>query len=97
MQRKTKIISLNEIQSLAKALQIEERLTNQTIEIYSYAHRNHHYDPSVSHFIQEKFMEQQADYMRLLAGHINDLKQLLSSKDPSVALFLFDEYLKKTV
>lgn len=85
------------MESLVKAFQIEGRLTNQTIEIYSFAHHQHHYDPSVSYFIQEKFMEQQTNYMRLLAGYINDLKLLLMSKNPSVAVFLFDEYLKSTM
>ncbi|XP_035719053.1 uncharacterized protein LOC118440309 [Vespa mandarinia] len=92
----TREIQFNEIQSLAKALQIEENLTKEAIKIHSDARQKFH-DPSVSHFIEEKFMEQQADYMRLLAGHINDLQKLLLLNDPSVALFIFDEYLKKTV
>lgn len=47
--------------------------------------------------MEEKFLEPQADRVRDLAGYTSDLKNLLTDDDPSVAIFLFDEYLKKSL
>ena len=35
--------------------------------------------------------------VRDLAGYTTDLKNLLTERDPSVSIFLFDEYLKKAL
>jgi hypothetical protein len=43
-------------------------------------------------------MEHHADNVRKLAGYTNDLKKLLDkNNEPSLSLFLFDEYLQKVV
>lgn len=60
------------------------------------SHDKHHYDPEIAHYLEEKFIEDQAGKVRELSGFVNDLKHLLKdSKDPSLSLYLFDEYLQK--
>lgn len=55
-----------------------------------------HYDPEVAHYLEEKFIEDQANKVRQLSGFVNDLKHLLEkSSDASLSVYLFDEYLQK--
>lgn len=50
----------------------------------------------MSHYLEEKFIEDQAGTVRAFSGYTNDLKRLLDdSLDSSLALFMFDEYLQK--
>ncbi|KAL2722492.1 hypothetical protein V1478_009355 [Vespula squamosa] len=96
--KENKILQFNEINSLAKALDIEKQLAEEALNIHSKAQHHTKQDPSIAHYVEEQFMEQQADCVRQLAGHINDLKKLLlTDHDASISVFLFDEYLKKTV
>jgi hypothetical protein len=49
-------------------------------------------------FLEKEFVSKHADTIRDLAGHANDLHQLIKgNKDPSLAIYLFDEHLKKVV
>lgn len=48
-------------------------------------------------FIEKEFVSKHSDNIRELAGHANDLHQLIAdNKDPSLAIYLFDEHLKKS-
>ncbi|XP_034950716.1 ferritin, lower subunit [Chelonus insularis] len=95
---KNLVLELPEINSLARALDTEKQMANEALHIHNIAehHANKH-DASVSHYIEEKFIEPQAETIRTLAGHTNDLKRLLSDNDAAVSLFMFDEYLKSTL
>jgi len=96
-----KSLDLNEMQSLALALDYEKTLSleaHHVHERYSRAKFPHEYDPEIAHFIEEDFIEGQASTIRKLSGYTNDLKKLIKSdnvNDVSLALYLFDEYLAK--
>lgn len=50
----------------------------------------------VAHYLEEKFLGDQASTIRKLSGYTNDLIKLIQeSIDPSLSLYLFDEYLQK--
>lgn len=50
----------------------------------------------IAHYLEEKFIEDQATTIRKISGYTNDLKRLLDeSVDSSLSLYLFDEYLQK--
>ncbi|XP_043512769.1 uncharacterized protein LOC122530141 isoform X2 [Frieseomelitta varia] len=95
----TNVLELNELNSLAKALDRQKQLANEALRIHStFTQINKEDDAALAHYIEEKFLEPQADRVRDLAGYTNDLKNLLrTGDDPSVAIFLFDEYLKKSL
>ncbi|XP_043598243.1 ferritin-3, chloroplastic [Bombus pyrosoma] len=89
---------LNELHSLAKALDRQKELANKALNIHHDITKNDKInDAGVAHYVEERFIEPQADRVRDLAGYINDLKNLLTGNDHSVALFLFDEYLKNSL
>jgi len=96
-----KILELNEINSLALALDIEKKLALEAHGLHErYSHANHksHYDAEIAHYLEEKFIEDQATTVRKLSGYTNDLKRLLeetAKQDSSLSLFMFDEYLQK--
>lgn len=49
-------------------------------------------------FIEKKFVGKHSESVRALAGHTNDLHNLIShNKDPSLAIYLFDEHLQKVL
>lgn len=102
------VVELNELQALSIALENEKALTMEAHRLhkaYSHPHQAHNskggnsaYDPEVAHFLDEKFIEGQADTIRTLSGYTNDLKHLIKvdpSLESSTALnvHLFDEYL----
>ncbi|CAL7948650.1 unnamed protein product [Xylocopa violacea] len=92
-----RIIELNEIESLAKALDIQKQIANEALRIHSRAQLHTKHDASVAHYVEERFLESQAERIRDLAGYITDLKHLLAEHDPTLCLFLFDEYLQKSL
>lgn len=89
---------LEEIKALAYALGVEKKLAIRAHHLHErYSHANHKqtYDADVAHYLEEKFIEDQAKKIRELSGFTNDLKNLLKSgKDDPLAVHLFDEYLK---
>ena len=91
------MLELNEVNSLARALDTEKQLAEEAFRIHSQALHHPKQDPAIAHYLEEEFMETHADNIRALAGHTSDLKNLLGSRDASLSLFLFDEYLKKTL
>lgn len=90
---------VNELHSLALALEIEKDLATEAHHIHehiSHANNRAHYDPEIAHYIEEEFIEEQAKIVRQLSGYTNDLKKLVKdSEDTSLSVFLFDEYLQK--
>lgn len=94
----TRTLDLDELKSLAYALDVEKNLAVEAHSLHErYSHANHkaHYDAEISHYLEEKFIGDQADKVRELSGFTNDLNRLLGdSKDSSLAVHLFDEYLQ---
>lgn len=86
---------LYELASLARALDIQKSLAEEAIHIHHRVASKDvdHHDPEVSQYLEERFIEKHADTIRNLAGHTSDLKNLLKSPQPSLNVFLFDEYL----
>ncbi|XP_029170689.1 ferritin heavy polypeptide-like 17 [Nylanderia fulva] len=92
-----KILELTEMNSLAKALDSEKQLANEALNIHAQALHHTKQDAAIAHYIEEHFTESLTDRVRDLAGYSNDLKNLLQDRDPSVSIFLFDEYLQKVL
>ena len=94
----TKVLDLNELQSLAKALDMQKDLAADASYIHSEALQLAKHDPGIIHYLEEQFIEPQTDRIRDLAGYTNDLKGIIApNQDNSVGVFLFDEYLKKSL
>ncbi|XP_063974876.1 ferritin light chain isoform X2 [Diachasmimorpha longicaudata] len=94
---KERIIELNELNSLAKALDTEKQLADEAFYIHNLSQQQNKLDASVAHYLEEEFIEEQAESVRKLSGHTNDLKHLLGDRDASVSIYLFDEYIKSTL
>lgn len=86
-----------ELESLAKAVDMQKQLAADAFHIHEEVTRRHdnNHDPEISSFIEERFAHKHADSIRSLSGHVADLSKLLSDKDYSLSMFLFDEYLQK--
>jgi len=96
-----KKLEVDELYALALALDSEKQLGNDAIKVHQHAsHMNHKddkagYDPELTQFMEETFLEKQASTIRKLSGYANDLKKLMQVNDPSLNVYLFDEYLAK--
>lgn len=90
-------LELYELQSLGKALDIEKKLATEAFDIHkdTSGHRSDHYDPEISHHLEDKFMEKHRETIRKLAGYTKDLSKILDESDANLGLYLFDEYLQK--
>ncbi|KAH8409717.1 hypothetical protein KR222_002761, partial [Zaprionus bogoriensis] len=92
-------VHLNELESLARALDNEKELTQNAIHVHTSAThgstQNREHDPEMAHYLQENFLTKQAASVRQLSGYANDLSKLVSVKEPSLSVYLFDEYLQK--
>ncbi|XP_076293519.1 ferritin 2 light chain [Lasioglossum baleicum] len=102
---------LEELKSLALVLDKQKRLAEDAFRIHSsalsgYVHntpdgvqkpRSH--DPAIAHYIEERFLEAHTERIRDLSGYITELKDLSLSGDNQipVSVFLFDEYLQKSL
>ncbi|CAB3261009.1 unnamed protein product [Arctia plantaginis] len=100
--RKNYTVELHELEALAKALDTQKELAERAFYIHREATRNsqHLHDPEIAQYLEEEFIEYQAKNIRDLAGHTNDLKKFVASnngQDLSLGLYLFDEYLQKTL
>jgi len=100
----TKTLDINEMSALALTLDYEKDLAKEAHTIYeNFAHHKHQkenhsavFDPEIAHYIEENFIEDQANTVRKLSGYANDLKKMLQgATDISLALYMFDEYLAK--
>lgn len=90
----SRVLELNELHSLGKALDSEKQLASEALRLHTQA--KNHQDAAIAHYLEEEFMEPQSEAIRNLAGHTSDLKNLLN-RDAALATFLFDEYLQKIV
>lgn len=100
--RRNYTVEVHELEALAKALDTQKELAERAFYIHREATRNsqHLHDPEVAQYLEEEFIEYQAKKIRDLAGHTNDLKRFItanSGQDLSLGLYLFDEYLQKTI
>lgn len=88
---------LYELNSVAKALDMEKEMAIQAHRIHAEAtrRRNEYHDPEVSSYIEEEFVHKHAKTIRKLSGHTADLSKLLNGDDSSLALYIFDDYLKE--
>lgn len=91
------MLELNELNSLAKALDSQKLLADEALRIHAQAQHHTKQDAAVAHYVEEHFIESLSERVRELSGHTNDLKNLMAERDASVSLFLFDEYIKKTL
>ncbi|KAJ2938681.1 hypothetical protein O0L34_g12008 [Tuta absoluta] len=95
-------VELNELESLAKALDTQKEIAERAFHIHKEATKNSEklHDPEITHYLEEEFIEGHAKTIRNLAGHTTDLKKFITAnngQDLSLALYLFDEYLQKVV
>lgn len=52
----------------------------------------------VASYLENNFVHKHSDSIRKLSGYTNDLKRLIADQeDPSLSLYLFDDYLQKSV
>ncbi|XP_059056478.1 ferritin, lower subunit isoform X2 [Achroia grisella] len=101
-ERKNYTVELHELESLAKALDTQKEIAERAFYIHREATRNsqHLHDPEVAQYLEEEFIEDHSKTIRNLAGHITDLKSFITAnngQDKSLAFYLFDEYLQKTI
>jgi len=95
---------MNEVQALAKAVEIEKKLLISANDI----HRHHShassndanskpYDAALAHYLQEEIIEEKTETVRTLVGHVNDLKNIFKREPRSfpLSLYLFDQFLQK--
>ena len=102
-------LNLNEMESLAVALDGQKLLANEANDIHRRVSKNvvHHgdsslvaHDAEVASYLENEFVHKLADRIRDLSGYANDLIKLLAEdKQPerSLSLYLFDEYLQKVL
>ncbi|XP_037814986.1 soma ferritin isoform X2 [Lucilia sericata] len=90
-------LEVDELHSLAMALDTEKQLSNGAIHVHTRSlHANSgERDPEMAQYMEEKFLTKQAATVRKLSGYANDLSKLMNQQDPSLAVYLFDEYLQK--
>lgn len=92
-------VHLSELESLARALDNEKQLTLGAIHVHTSATHgtteNREHDPEMAHYLQENFLTKQAESVRKLSGYANDLSKLVTVSEPSLSVYLFDEYLQK--
>nr|1Z6O_A Chain A, Ferritin light chain [Trichoplusia ni]1Z6O_B Chain B, Ferritin light chain [Trichoplusia ni]1Z6O_C Chain C, Ferritin light chain [Trichoplusia ni]1Z6O_D Chain D, Ferritin light chain [Trichoplusia ni]1Z6O_E Chain E, Ferritin light chain [Trichoplusia ni]1Z6O_F Chain F, Ferritin light chain [Trichoplusia ni]1Z6O_G Chain G, Ferritin light chain [Trichoplusia ni]1Z6O_H Chain H, Ferritin light chain [Trichoplusia ni]1Z6O_I Chain I, Ferritin light chain [Trichoplusia ni]1Z6O_J Chain len=101
-ERKNYTAENHELEALAKALDTQKELAERAFYIHREATRNsqHLHDPEIAQYLEEEFIEDHAEKIRTLAGHTSDLKKFITANnghDLSLALYVFDEYLQKTV
>ncbi|XP_043483803.1 uncharacterized protein LOC122512163 [Leptopilina heterotoma] len=63
-------------------------MAEEALRLYAQTKNHPKQDVAVAHYLEEEFMEPQADCIRKLAGHYNDDKNILQVRD----VFLFNEY-----
>ncbi|XP_067619725.1 ferritin light chain [Eurosta solidaginis] len=85
----------DELHSLGIALDIEKSLTEGAAHVHYQSTHGKPHDPQTAHYVEEKFLERQADSIRKVSGYVNDLSKIMFHKDPSLGVYLFDQYLEK--
>lgn len=97
VEKNNQVYELYEIQSIAKALDMEKQLALEAFNVHKEASGRSEgkHDPEISSFIEKEYVHESAKTVRKLAGYVTDLKSMLSGPDGSLSLYLFDEYLQK--
>ncbi|CAD6992249.1 soma ferritin [Ceratitis capitata] len=85
----------DELHSLGIALDIEKTLTADATHVHYQSTHGRPHDPHTAHFVEEKYLGRQADSVRQLSGYVNDLSKIMNQRDPSLGVYLFDQYLEK--
>lgn len=93
--KKSLALEVDELHSLAMALDNEKQLSTGAIHVHTRASHATERDPEIAQYLEEKFLSSQAETVRKLSGYANDLSKLMNQPDPSLAVYLFDEYLQK--
>jgi ferritin heavy chain len=87
-----------ELGSMARALDMQKGLAEEAHFIHAEVTRRKEHDPEVASYLENNFVHQHSEIIRKLSGHTNDLKHLIANQpDPSLSLYLFDEYLQKSL
>lgn len=97
------LVPINEITAMEAAASTEKEILKSAISvhrIHSHAYKegtvkeNEKYDAAITHFMDEKIIEDKTETVRTLTGYVNDLMKFVKdSQSYSIALYLFDEYL----
>lgn len=88
---------LYELESLAKAVDIEKDLATDAHKIHDHAsnkNKNYH-DPEITSYIEEEFVHKHAHNIRKLSGYTNDLLKIMDGPDRSLGLYFMDDYIQK--
>ncbi|KAM7364556.1 ferritin light chain-like isoform 2-T4 [Cochliomyia hominivorax] len=93
--RSQKNLEVDELHSLAMALDTEKQLASGAFHVHTRSLHTTERDPEMAQYLEEKFLGKQAETVRKLSGYANDLAKMMDTADPSLAVYLFDEYLKK--
>lgn len=100
-QRSERSMLKDEIYALSYSLDIEKEMAAKAHQIhqsFSHVKDKHHYDPEIAHYMEEKFIENDAEVIYKLSGYTNELAKLISTKGSSIGnslgMYLFDEYLQ---
>ncbi|XP_030371419.1 ferritin heavy polypeptide-like 17 isoform X2 [Scaptodrosophila lebanonensis] len=88
-------LEVDELHSLALALDNEKQLATGATHVHTRATHAALRDPELAHYLEESFLPKQADSVRKLSGYANDLAKLMKVPDPSLSIYLFDEFLQK--
>ncbi|KAK9509350.1 hypothetical protein O3M35_006688 [Rhynocoris fuscipes] len=93
-------MNMHELESLSRALDMYKSLAEKAHHIHSEVTRRKvtYHDAETLSYLENKFVHKHADTIRDLAGYTNDLGSMLKdTADSSLSVYLFDEYLQKTV
>ncbi|XP_046743623.1 uncharacterized protein LOC124409811 [Diprion similis] len=88
---------LSELERMSNVLDNYKMLADEAIKIQREVVKHTDADGSVAHYFEERFFKRQTKTVHTLSGYVNDLKRFFADADASLALFLFDEYLKTSV
>lgn len=98
--------NVEELKSLEEAVNLEKKLMERSYAVHAHfsSHKNAEHkdlDAGIAHYMEEEFIEYQAETIRTLVGYHNDLKSILDGekcvkdKNGALACYLFDDYLRK--
>lgn len=98
--------TVDELKSLEKAIELEKTLSEKAYKMHDHftSHKGAEIkdlDAGIAHYVEEEFIEYQAETIRKLTGYHNDFVTLLGDekcqkdKNGALACYLFDEYLQK--
>ncbi|KAI5706435.1 hypothetical protein M8J75_008152 [Diaphorina citri] len=95
--------AITEYNSLATAVDLQKELAAGAHDIHKEAIRlgQAYHDPEISSFIEKEFVHKYSSNIRTLAGYLADMNSIMSeyteNGGPSLSLYLFDEYLQKSL